>query len=115
MNLSILLLLALGVSMLMLAVLLFISIRKNFQTGQSIRAQIMEKIESLRFGQMLTKHNVNSQELVSKTPIREIETQIRNCDACTQTAECDRVLSKPAVSNHELVFCPNYSLIAQQN
>ena len=101
--------------MLVTAVLLFISIRKNFLTGQSIRVQIMEKIESLRFGQMLTKHNVDPQELVSKTPIREIETQIRNCNACTQTSECDRVLSKPIVSNHELVFCPNHTLIAQPN
>jgi hypothetical protein len=115
MNVSVLLLLALAISMLMTAVLLLVSIRKNFLKGQSFREQIMEKIESLRFGQMLKKHNVNPQQLVHNTTISKLEMQIRNCGSCLQTAECDRVLSNPIVSSNDLAFCLNHSTIAQQS
>ena len=72
MTVSILLLLVLGVTMLMTAVLLINAIRKNFHVGQSFRVYLMEKIESIRFGSMLIKHNVDPQQFLHNRSIFNI-------------------------------------------
>jgi len=111
MTVSILLLLILSVAILMTAVLLIIAIRKNFHVGQSFRVQLMEKIESIRFGRMLIKHNVNLQQFLHDRPTSNIESQIRNCYVCDKTSACDSVLDKSVFSDKELDFCPNHSSI----
>ena len=115
MNASVILPLGFGISMFMIAVLLFNAIRKNFQFGQLLRKQILEKIESLRFGSMLRKHNVNPQEYLHNRPLSSIESEIKNCFSCMKITECDSVLAKSNVTDQDLVFCPNHSSIVQKN
>jgi len=64
---------------------------------------------------MLKKYDVNLQRLLHNNPVSNIEIQIKDCSDCVQISECDRVLSKSVVSDHELRFCPNYATILQNN
>ena len=72
MTVSILLLFVLSMAILMTAVLLIKAIRKNFHVGQSFRVKLMEKIESVRFGRMLIKHNVDPQQFLHNRSIFNI-------------------------------------------
>ena len=110
---SILLLVVLGVAIIALAVWLIVAIVKNFQIGQYFRLPYIEKISKLRFGRMLAKQGVSAQQLLHSQPISEIEMQMKNCSGCVQTSECDRILSKPVVSEQELEFCPNHTSIVK--
>lgn len=85
MNISVLLLLVLGTSMVMTAVFLINAIRKNFQTGQNFRIELMDAIKSMRFGKMLKKNNVSPQQFLHNHPITGIETQLKKCRACIKT------------------------------
>lgn len=115
MNYSILLLFALSLSLFTTAAFLLTSIRKNFMHGQSFRVEFLDRIEATRFGKMLRKHNLDPQKLVHTQPLAGIENQLRNCQDCVKTTECERVLEKPVVSENELAFCPNHLSILQQN
>lgn len=83
--------------------------------GQSFRIEFLDSIEATRFGKMLRKHNLEPQELVHTQHLAGIKDQLKNCQSCVKTTECDRVLEKPAVSVNELAFCPNHLSISQQN
>jgi uncharacterized protein DUF6455 len=109
--LSILLLVVLGIAIIATTVWLIVSIVKNFQIGQYFRVPYIEKISKLRFGRMLTKHGISAQQLLHSQPISKVEMQMKNCNGCIQTSECDRILSKSVVSEQELEFCPNHESI----
>ncbi len=111
--LSILLLVVLGIAIIAIAVWLIVAIIKNFQIGQYFRVPYIEKISKLRFGKMLIKHGTSANQLLHSQSISEVEKQISNCGDCVQTSECDRILSKPVVSEQELEFCPNHTSIAK--
>ncbi len=83
--------------------------------GQSFRIAFLNKIEAARFGKMLRKHNLDPQELVYTQQLAGIKDQLKNCQGCVKTTECDQILEKPVVSVNELAFCPNHLAISQQN
>lgn len=114
MNIVVLLLFVMGLSMLVIAVSLFISIRRNFLAGQSYRIEFLGRVESVRFGKMLKKQAVDIHKLVHNEQISKIQKQINNCLTCKNTNECDRALEKTVVTDKELAFCPNQLSIAQQ-
>ncbi len=115
MNYPNLLLFVLSLSLFFTAAFLLLSIRKNFIHGLSFRIELMHRIEATRFGKMLRKHNLDLQKLVHTQPLAGIENQLRNCQGCVKTTECDRILEKPVVSENELAFCPNHLSILYQN
>lgn len=110
-----LLLFILSLSLFTTAASLILSIRNNFIQGQSLRNEFLHRIETVRFGKMLRKHNLIPQELLHTKPLAGIEDQIINCQECVKTTECDRVLERPAVSENDLGFCPNHLSISQHN
>lgn len=113
---SALVLFVLALSMVVTAVLLVNSVKNNFQTGQLVRKQIGEKINELRFGQMLEKHGVNTQSFLHKVSLTEIDSKMRSCQSCLKTTECDKTLQNQLIDGELLQFCPNsLSFIAQQN
>jgi uncharacterized protein DUF6455 len=115
MNSMALLIFIIGVSFFTVAVSLLYAIRKNFLLGKSFRLGYLENITNLRFGQMIKKHGLNTNQFIHRTPITDIEKQLNNCHSCSKTSECDRVLQKTVVKESELTFCPNHTALAQQN
>lgn len=112
--LSVLVLSSLAIALPLTVILFAIALRKNFLVGQSFRLQYAEKINSIRFGEMLKKRGVNLQELLHSDSISNIETQIKNCHGCVSTSKCDRTLNNTSVSEQNLTFCPNHMSIAQK-
>lgn len=115
MTVTILILLALSLTMFFTAILLFTSIRKNYRTGQRYRGEIKERIASMRIGEMLKKHNIDSYELLHSGRISDIENKLKTCHECIKTSVCDRILEKPVLAEEELAFCPNHLSFAKQN
>lgn len=109
---SALLLIAIALSMVITAILLVNALKNNFQTGELVRNQIAQTIDQLPFGQMLGKHGVDIPGFLHKVPLTEIDSEIRSCQSCTKTVECDRALQSDILERSDLGFCPNAQMIA---
>ncbi len=103
-------------SMIMTAVQLVNALKNNYLTGQLVRKQIGHQIEQMPFGKMLQMHNVDATTLLHQASLTEIDSEIRACQSCAKTVECNKALQSDIdmVDISELSFCPNSTLIQQQ-
>ena len=114
-SISFLLLLVLGISMLATGFMLANSLNKNFQQGQSVRYDLAEKVDQLRYGQILNLFGVNKNLYLHKVPMNKIDAEMRTCRSCEWTNECDKALQHSDYVNDEVLrFCPNASSILAQ-
>lgn len=111
---SALLLSVMALSMIMTAVLLVNALKNNYQNSQLIRKQIGHQIEQMPFGKMLQKHKVDATSLLHKVSLTEIDSEIRTCQSCIKTVECNEALQSGTTDSSELSFCPNSETIIQQ-
>lgn len=112
---SIVVLFILGISMLVTGFMLANTLTKNFQTGQSVREQLAERVNQLRYGKMLTLFGIDKTAFLHKVPLTEVESEMRTCQSCIRIDECDKTLQQSEIINDEaLAFCPNASSIEKQ-
>jgi hypothetical protein len=97
--------------MVVTAIFLVNALRNNFQSGQEVRKQIARRIEQLPFGKMLKRHKVDTIKFLYQIPLTEVESEIRVCQSCIKTVECNKALQS---ENSDLGFCPNLQTILQQ-
>lgn len=85
-----------------------LAIGRNFQKGMALRDAWRERIRLLRFGKMLRRRGLVLEEYLHGVSAHEIEKQIRNCESCAHTKECDTLLADTAPVQPEATsFCPN--------
>lgn len=101
--------------MLITAGMLVYALSKNFKTGQLVRQQLSDKVDQLRYGQMLALFGVNKDNYLHKVPLTRVDDEIRKCRSCEWTFECDKALQHFDYVNDEVLrFCPNASSISSQ-
>ena len=93
-------------------ILLAAYIFANFRTGQSVREVLSKRIGALRLKKMLKLQGINFSDFLYGQLVHDIEKQVRACEGCNKTAECDQAL-KQHEKNANLQFCPNYESIRQ--
>ena len=64
------------------------AINGNFQTSSELRNQFAQRIRLLPMYKILSLVGIDQARLLYQMPIAEIETGIRNCEACSISAEC---------------------------
>jgi hypothetical protein len=111
---SALLLLVVFSSMAIIAILLVNALISNYRTGQEVRNELAKRIELLPFGKMLKSHNVELPKFLHKIPLTEIESEIKVCQSCSKTVECNKAQNSNSFENEVLNFCPNSQVILQQ-
>lgn len=87
-------------------------INENFKTGQRLREALAERVKLLRLARMLKKRGLDVTAYLHEAPIHEIEANLRTCEGCDKSTECDNVLANPS-TNRDLSFCPNDSALNQ--
>lgn len=114
-SVSILLLFVLGFSMLVTGIMLVIALNNNYYKGQSVRKQLNERVNQLRYGKILPLFGVDKTVFLHKVPLTEIEAEMRTCQSCKRIDECDKALQQTGIFDDEvLAFCPNASSIKKQ-
>lgn len=88
-------------------VALIAEMRGNFCVGQHIRRTLDERIKLLRLGRLLKKRQIDKAAYLTDTPLHDLVSQLRQCEACVNTDECDRYLAGKKNYNGDIDFCPN--------
>lgn len=84
------------------------AINGNFQTSSELRNQFAQRIRLLPMYKILSLLDIDQGRLLYQLPIAEIETGIRNCEACSISAEClNKLKTKP---NQDFSYCVNDDL-----
>lgn len=83
-------------------------IRGNFGVGQHLRRTLDERIKLLRLVRLLKKRQIDKTSYLTETPLHDLVNQVRQCESCVNTDECDRYLAgKKMNHNGDIDFCPN--------
>lgn len=96
---------------LVLLVRLVIAIRRNYQTGQSFRDKLADRISELRLAKMLMARNIDLSAYLHTRNITEIEQTLRSCQSCNVKTTCDEELENENRSSFDGGFCPNDDLL----
>jgi len=89
---------------LVVAIVLFTAITGDFRKGLRLREELAQRVRYLRLDKMLSKRNIKREDYLHLESISNIETQIRTCESCTLTEQCDQVLKESSPA--DLSFCP---------
>lgn len=108
---GVILLALLLITSLLLLVRLVIAIRKNFQTGQSFRNKLADRISELRLAKMLKARKIDLSAYLHTGSITEIEQTLRSCQNCNVKITCDEELEDENRSSFDGGFCPNDDLL----
>ncbi len=103
--LPIILLVLIILVILVVAIVIFVAIVGDYRTGLSIRDAIAQRVKYLRLDKMLSKRNIKREDYLHTESVTNIENQIRNCESCSVTKQCDDALKEGAPA--DLSFCPN--------
>ena len=91
-----------------LAIGLPFAILRNMERGHERRRRLAERVEQLRLARMLDGLKRDRQEYLHMERLVDIEQQMRRCNDCAATDECDELLDREQeVHPEEAVFCPN--------
>jgi len=100
---------------LIVAIVLFTAITGDFRKGLRLREELAQRVRYLRLDKMLSKRNIKREDYLHLESISNIETQIRTCESCSRTEQCDQSLKESSPA--DLRFCPideNLELIANR-
>ncbi len=78
----------------------------NYLAGRRVKEAFAERIKMLRLNRMLKKRQIAPADYLHRFSVPNLEQQIRACESCLKTTDCDRFLSGET-SDGDLTFCPN--------
>ncbi len=79
----------------------------NLINGRKFHHSLELKFNRLRLSNMLTALGINQTAYIYQTNVNDIKKQMDNCEACSNTDECDDKLSTENIDITELNFCNN--------
>lgn len=91
---------------LVVAIVIFTAITADFRKGLRLRHELAQRIKFLRLDKMLSKRNIKREDYLHLESISNIETQIRSCESCPKTEQCDQTLKLKESSLADLSYCP---------
>ena len=85
---------------------LVIVIGANYIAGQKVKEDFAGRIKLLRLNRMLKKRRITAANYLQEFSVHSLDRQIRNCETCLNTTECEKFLSG-ITKDVDLTFCPN--------
>lgn len=98
-------------SILFVSILMAFAVTRDYKIGPCFRDELAQRIKLLRLEKMLTKINIKLKHYLHSMPVTKIENQIRSCESCPETSQCDHVLKQSAPD--DLSFCPAFKALSQ--
>lgn len=92
---------------------LTIAIYTNFRMGLRLRNAFLERLKLLRLNKVLSQYDIDTRVYLHTQPLNEIEQQIRQCESCPATYECDKALKNQHISAAELAFRPKINALKE--
>jgi hypothetical protein len=89
---------------LVVAIVLFTAITGDYRKGLRLREELAQRLRYLRLDKMLSKRNIKRENYLHLESISNIETQIRTCESCSLTEQCDQALKEGSPA--DLSYCP---------
>jgi len=80
---------------------------ENYANGELRRERLRMTAMRTRFVRMLERLQIDAPAYFSRATIRDIETQLLNCSACTDKLRCDRDVKPGELCEVDYSFCPN--------
>lgn len=99
--------LLLGMLLLIFTVLLPAAIIFNTRAGMKYRQVLAERLHQLRLGKMLAALGIDTDSYLSTEHVVDIHRQMKRCNNCTNTVECDTRLSEDTVDVDDIDYCNN--------
>lgn len=100
---------------LLAAVAMAIAITNIFRVELRFRDELAERVKFSCLDKMLAKRNIKREHYLHVESVTNIENQVRSCESCSMTEQCDQALKDSEPS--DLSFCPNdedFELIAKK-
>jgi len=100
---------------LLAAVAMAVSIKNILRLTLHFRDELEERVKFSRLDKMLAKRNIKREHYLQTESVTSIENQVRSCESCSMTEQCDQALKDSEPS--DLSFCPNdedFELIAKK-
>ena len=79
----------------------------NLINGRKFHHSLEQQFNKLRLSSMLAALGINKTDYIYQTNVNVLKKQMNSCSACTNTEECDDILSKPNIEVTEIEFCNN--------
>lgn len=89
---------------LVVSIVIFTAITGDFRKGLRLREELAQRVRYLRLDKMLSKKNIKREDYLHLESIANIETQIRTCESCSFTEQCDQTLKERSPT--DMSFCP---------
>ncbi|MGA7799468.1 MAG: DUF6455 family protein [Gammaproteobacteria bacterium] len=85
-------------------------IERNLARGQTVRADMEQRLGRLLLGRLLQRAGIDVRYFLHSRYLHEIEREMRLCQACERTDRCRRCLhAHQPLSDFD--FCPNYAML----
>lgn len=95
-----------GVAAAGLAVALAWAVLHNMQRGESLRRDVLQRLEGIPLRRALAAFGVDPMTYLYSERLVDIERHMRACSACPHGQHCTRQFQRGA--GDELTSCPNY-------
>ena len=92
---------------------LFIALSGSAEIGVRMRQRLAARVKELPFYRMLQRRKIDPDYYIGQTPTTSLEQEIKNCEACPNSRQCEETLSQPEVGKTDYTFCPNDPAISE--
>jgi hypothetical protein len=86
------------------------SIGRNLVQGLLMRRQLRKRLIGMPLEQALERSGADPDLYLHGRQIHEVEREMRNCEGCRATSECQTALQSD-VPTEKFEFCPNYDAL----
>ena len=103
----------LGLVLIIIGVTLYIALSGTMEIGGRLRHRLVERVKELPFYRMLQRRKIDPDYYIGNTPVAALEKDVKSCEACPSSRQCEGALSQPEDINTDYSFCPNDPAISE--
>ena len=92
---------------------LFIALSGSTEVGGRVRQRLVARVKELPIYRMLRRRKVDPDFFIGGTATNTLEKEVKNCEACPNSRQCEEALSQPVDVKTDYSFCPNAPAVSE--
>ena len=92
---------------------LFIALSGSTEVGGRVRQRLVARVKELPFYRMLQRRKVDPDFFMGGMATDTLEKEVKNCEACPNSRQCEEALSQAEDVKTDYLFCPNDPVISE--
>ena len=92
---------------------LFIAFSGSTEVGGRVRQRLLARVKELPFYRMLQRRKVDPDFFMGGMATDTLEKEVKNCEACPNSRQCEEALSQAEDVKTDYSFCPNDPAISE--